>query len=174
MTNRILSITNILIIINIIMFIIQNNIPNGTLYFGLNPYFFEYKLYHQLLSTIFVHGGIAHIAMNMFVLFQFGNIIEEHIGIFKYLLLYLIGGLLTSIGSLGYMYITTDWANLVGASGAISVLLGYFALKDRYRRNGIIIWILFISFAPLLLNMPIAWYSHLIGFALGWIMGYLL
>ena len=71
------------------------------------------------------------------------------------------------------MYITGDWANLVGASGAISVLLGWFALKDTYQRKGIIVWVLLISFAPLLLGMPIAWYSHLIGFALGWLMGYI-
>jgi len=172
--NKLFSITNTIILINIIMFMVQNNMEHGTLYFGLNPYFFQYELYHQLLSTMFVHGGFAHILMNMFVLYQFGNIIEEHIGIVKYLLLYFVGGILTSIGTLVYMYLSGDFANVVGASGAISVLLGFFALKDRYRRNGIIVWILLISFAPLLLGMPIAWYSHLIGFALGWLIGYIL
>lgn len=171
---RLFSITNILIVINIVMFYIQNTIQNGILYFGLNPFFFEYELYHQLLSTMFVHGGFFHIFMNMFVLFQFGNIIEAHIGIIRYLILYLVGGVLTSIGSLGYMYFTGDWANLVGASGAISVLLGWFALRDPIQRKGIIVWILLISFAPLLLGMPIAWYAHLIGFAIGWVFGYFL
>jgi len=170
--NKIVSFTNLIIIANLIMFGVQNSISNGTLYFGLNPYFFEFGLYHQLLSTMFVHGGFFHIFMNMFVLYQFGNIIESHLGGFKYLSLYFIGGLLTSIGSLIYMYLTGDWANLVGASGAISVLLGWFALKDSYQRQGIIVWILLISFAPLLLGMPVAWYSHLIGFGLGWLMGY--
>jgi len=172
MTNRLLTVTNIIILLNIFMFIIQNTIHNGILYFGLNIYFFTNELYYQLLSTMFVHGGVAHILMNMFVLYQFGTIIERIIGIPKYLFLYFIGGLLTSIGSLAYMYLTGDWANLVGASGAISVLLGWFALKDTYQRKGIIVWVLLISFAPLLLGMPIAWYSHLIGFALGWVMGY--
>ncbi len=174
MTNRVFTVTNIIILVNIFMFIVQNSIHNGILYFGLNIYFFRNELYYQLLSTMFVHGGVAHILMNMFVLFQFGNIIERVIGIPKYLFLYFVGGVLTSIGSLAYMYITGDWANLVGASGAISVLLGWFALKDTYQRKGIIVWILLISFAPLLLGMPIAWYSHLIGFALGWVMGYIL
>ncbi len=174
MQNRILTVTNIIILLNVIMFAIQNSIYNGILYFGLNIYFFTNSLYYQLLSTMFVHGGIAHIMMNMFVLYQFGNVIERIVGIPKFLLLYFIGGILTSIGSLAYMYITGDWANLVGASGAISVLLGWFALKDTYQRKGIIVWVLLISFAPLLLGMPIAWYSHLIGFALGWIMGYIL
>ena len=174
MTNRVFTVTNIIILINIFMYIVQNSIHNGILYFGLNIYFVANGLYYQLLSTMFVHGGIAHILMNMFVLYQFGNVIEKVVGVPKYLLLYFVGGILTSIGSLAYMYITGDWANLVGASGAISVLLGWLALKDTYQRNGIIVWILLISFAPLLLGMPIAWYSHLIGFALGWVMGYIL
>ena len=172
--NKLVSITNLIILINIIMFVVQNSIEHGDIFLGLNIYFFTAELHYQLLSTMFVHGGIAHILMNMFVLYQFGNMIENAIGIPKYLLLYFIGGLLTSVGSLAYMYYTGNWSNLVGASGAISVLLGWFALKDTYQRKGIIIWIVLISFAPLLLGMPVAWYAHLIGFALGWLMGYIL
>lgn len=171
---KILTTTNIIILLNIIMFGIQNTVEHGSLKFGLNIYFLEYELYYQLLSTMFVHGGFAHILMNMFILYQFGNMIESAIGIPKFLVLYLIGGLLTSLGSLAYMYITGDWANLVGASGAISVLLGWFALKDKEQRKGIIIWVAFISFAPLLLGLPIGWYAHVIGFALGWIIGYII
>lgn len=172
--NKLFTFTNILILSNIIMFAIQNSIQNGGLIFGLNIYFFQAELYFQLLSTMFVHGGIAHILMNMFVLYQFGNMIERAIGVPKFLFLYFVGGVLTSIGSLAYMYTTGNWANLVGASGAISVLLGWFALKDRYQRSGIIVWVLLISFAPLLLGLPVAWYAHLIGFALGWLLGYII
>jgi len=169
-----LSVTNIIIVITIIVYAIQTNIQYGNIYLGLNIYFFEYNFYYQLLSTIFAHGGIAHILMNMFVLYQFGNMIENAIGKVKFLSLYFIGGILTSIGSLAYMYFTSNWANIVGASGAISVLLGWFALKDIEQRKGIFVWIILISFAPLLLGLPVAWYSHLIGFALGWLMGYLI
>ena len=171
---KILTTTNIIILINIIMFIVQNSIEHGTLLFGLNIFFFKYEFYYQLISTMFVHGGIAHILMNMVVLYQFGNMIEDAIGIRRYLFLYFIGGLLTSIGSLAYMYYTGAWANLVGASGAISVLIGWLALKDTYQRKGLVVWILLISFAPLFLGLPVAWYSHLIGFALGWLLGYII
>ncbi len=174
MKTKTITATNILILLNVIMFVIQNSIENGILLFGLNIFFLKYQLYYQLFSTMFVHGGVAHILMNMFVLYQFGNMIEGAIGIKKYLFLYIIGGLLTSIGSFAYMYYTGNWANLVGASGAISVLLGWFALKDKYQRKGIIVWVLLISFAPLLLGLPIGWYAHLIGFALGWFIGYLI
>lgn len=172
--NKLFTATNIIILINIFMFIVQNTIQHGTLILGLNVYFFQYELYYQLISTMFVHGGFAHILMNMFVLYQFGNMLENTIGIPRYLLLYILGGVLTSAGTLAYMYFTGDWANVVGASGAISVILGWIALRDRFQRQGIIIWILLISFAPLLIGMPIAWYAHLIGFVIGWIMGYII
>ncbi len=72
--------TNILIIITVLMYIIQINIPKGGLLFGLNLYFLVYDFWWQPLSTIFAHGGIAHLGMNMFVLWQFGNLIERFRG----------------------------------------------------------------------------------------------
>ena len=62
--------------------------------------------------------------------------------------------------------------NLVGASGAISVLMGFIALVDKTQRSGIITWILIISVAPLLIGLPIAWYAHFIGLAIGLLMGF--
>jgi len=170
--NRLLSSTNIIIAITIIIYIIQINLPNGSLWLGLNIYFFINKLYYQLVSTMFAHGGIEHIAMNMIVLWQFGNMIEYAIGKKRFLIIYFIGGILTSLGTLAYMYSFSQWSNVVGASGAISVLLGYYALKVPQERKAMIIWVVLISFAPLLLGVPVAWYSHLIGFVIGWIMGY--
>ncbi len=169
-----LTVTNLLILANIIMFAVQNTIEHGDIKLGLNIYFLQYELWYQPLSTMFVHGGIAHILMNMFVLFQFGNQIEEGIGKIRYIILYFIGGLLTSLGSYAYMYYSGDWANLVGASGAISVLIGFIALRDKFNRKGLVIWILLISFAPLLIGLPVAWYAHIIGFIFGWLLGYIL
>jgi membrane associated rhomboid family serine protease len=173
-TKNTLNATNVLILLNVIMYMVQNTLEYGSLKLGLNIYFFEYGLYHQLLTTMFVHGGIGHILMNMFVLFQFGNMIENHIGTKRFLALYLIGGLLTSVGGLLYMYYSGDWGNIIGASGAISAILGWYALRVPSERKAIIIWIVLISFAPLLLGMSVAWFSHLIGFALGFVLGYII
>ncbi len=167
-----ITITNLLILANLVMYAVQNIVENGILLFGLNIFFLKYELWYQPFSSMFVHGGIAHILMNMFVLFQFGTQVEEAIGKIKFTLLYLIGGLLTSYASFAYMFFSGNFANLVGASGAICVLLGLVALKDRYNRKGIIIWVLLISFAPLLLGLPVAWYAHIIGFLIGWLLGY--
>ncbi len=168
------SATNIIIFITIIGYLIQNSIEHGIIIMGLNSLFLSYGFYWQPLTTIFTHGGLFHIAMNMFILFQFGNLIEQAFGVKKFLIIYFVGGILTSFLSLLYMYSFDSMSNLVGASGAISVIIGLIALKDKYQRQGMIIWILLISFAPLLLGMPVAWYAHLIGFALGWIIGYII
>ena len=161
--------TNILIIITVLMYIIQINIPKGSLLLGLNLYFLVYDFWWQPLSTIFAHGGIAHLGMNMFVLWQFGNLIERFRGAKELVALYLISGLLTSILSFSYIFYLDNQVNLVGASGAICALLGYVAYYDKAQRSGIITWVLLISVAPLLIGLPIAWYAHFIGLAIGFL-----
>lgn len=161
--------TNILIIITILMYVIQINIPKGGLLFGLNLYFLVYDFWWQPLSSMFAHGGIAHLGMNMFVLWQFGNLIERFKGAKELVALYLISGLLTSILSFAYIFYLDNQVNLVGASGAICALLGYVAYYDKAQRSGIITWVLLISVAPLIIGLPIAWYAHFIGLAVGFL-----
>ncbi|WP_320036350.1 rhomboid family intramembrane serine protease [Halarcobacter sp.] len=171
LTTKDFTITNIIIVITIIMFLIQTNIQYGSLYLGLNLYFTQGGFYWQPLTSMFSHGGFGHIAMNMFVLYQFGNLIEKYRGKKEFLLIYLVGGVLTSLLSYLYIYYLDNQVNLVGASGAICVLMGYIAYFDKYQRKGIITWILIISVAPILIGLPIAWYSHFIGLALGFLFG---
>ena len=161
--------TNVLIFITVVMYIIQINIEEGGLLFGLNLYFLVYNFWWQPLSTIFAHGGIAHLGMNMFVLWQFGNLIERFKGAKELVALYLISGLLTSILSFAYIFYLDNQVNLVGASGAICALLGYVAYYDKAQRSGIITWVLLISVAPLIIGLPIAWYAHFIGLAVGFL-----
>ena len=161
--------TNILIIITILMYVIQINIPKGGLLFGLNLYFLVYDFWWQPLSSMFAHGGIAHLGMNMFVLWQFGNLIERFKGAKELVALYLISELLTSILSFSYIFYLDNQVNLVGASGAICALLGYVAYYDKAQRSGIITWVLLISVAPLIIGLPIAWYAHFIGFGVGFL-----
>jgi len=161
--------TNIIIAFTVLMYIIQINIPQGSFLFGLNIYFLVGQLYWQPLSTIFAHGGIAHLGMNMFVLWQFGTMIERFIGAKRFVLLYFITGIITSILSFLYIFYVDMGVNLVGASGAICALLGFFAYFEKSQRSGVITWILLISVAPLLLGLPIAWYAHFIGLAVGFI-----
>ena len=164
-----LTATNILIFITVVMYIIQINTPQGGLLFGLNLYFLIYDFWWQPLSSMFAHGGIAHLGMNMFVLWQFGNLIERGRGKKEIIFLYLITGIITSLLSFAYIFYLDNSVNLVGASGAICALLGYVAYYDKAQRSGIITWVLLISVAPLLIGLPIAWYAHFIGLAIGFI-----
>lgn len=167
------TLTNITIGITIIMYLIQTNIQYGTLYFGLNMYFIEGSFFWQPLSSMFAHGGLGHLGMNMFVLYQFGNVIEKYRGKKEFILVYFMGGLLTSLLSFAYIYFLDSQVNLVGASGAICVLMGYIAFFDKFQRKGIITWVLLISVAPILIGLPIAWYAHFIGLGLGFLFGVL-
>ena len=164
-----LTATNILIFITVVMYIIQINTPQGGLLFGLNLYFLIYDFWWQPLSSMFAHGGIAHLGMNMFVLWQFGNLIERGRGKKEIVLLYLISGIVTSLLSFAYIFYLDNSVNLVGASGAICALLGYVAYYDKAQRSGIITWVLLISVAPLIIGLPIAWYAHFIGLGIGFL-----
>jgi len=169
-----ISVTNLIIFLNIVMFVLEYLINSAKVIFGLNIYFFKYDLWYQPLSSMFIHGGIGHITMNMLVLYQFGRMIEPYMGKIRFAILYFVGGVFTSFATLAYMFLSTNWANVIGASGAICVLLGWYALRVPSERKAIMIWIVLISFAPLVIGLPIAWYAHIFGFIFGWIMGYFL
>ena len=141
-----------------------------SIFFGLNELFFA-GAYWQILTSMFIHGSFMHILMNMIVLYQFGMILERYLGWIKFGILYIFGGVITGFLSLGYL--AFESVNLVGASGAISVLLGFLAYIDRFNRKGLIIVILIVSFAPLLIGVSVAWYAHLIGFGVGYLAGFL-
>ncbi|MBP5779500.1 MAG: rhomboid family intramembrane serine protease [Campylobacter sp.] len=143
--------------------------------FGLNFLFFQ-GFFWQLLTTMFMHGGIFHIAMNMAVLWQFGSILERVFGTKKFLLMYFITGILTSLLCLIFIYIGAkngNIVNMVGASGAICALLGVLAYFDKRNAKGIFVAILLMSFAPLLVGIKVAWFAHIFGFLVGFGYGFL-
>ncbi|MBZ7942984.1 rhomboid family intramembrane serine protease [Campylobacter sp. RM13744] len=160
-------ITLFLIFLNIIIYFIT---PYSTYsLFGLNILFFKGN-YWQILSSMFLHAGLTHLILNMIVLFQFGSILEKYLGKVYFLLIYFVGGILCSLLSAVYIYFFDSSVNLIGASGAICVLMGYFAFLDRKSTLGIIIAILLMSFIPLMMGVNIAWYGHIFGFICGFIL----
>ena len=175
------SVTIWLIIVNFLMFAvvllceILNYKYDLQTILGLNPLFFK-GFFWQIITTMFMHGGIFHIAMNMAVLWQFGSIFERSFGGKKFLIMYFIIGILTSLLCLIFVYFNAKngiFANIVGASGAICGLLGVLAYFDKKNAKGIFVAILLMSFAPLLVGLNIAWYAHIIGFLVGYGYGFL-
>ncbi len=85
--------------------------------------------YWRLFTAMFLHGGIAHLAVNMYSLWILGREVETIYGTPRFLIVYIIGGLLGSVAS----FLLTD-APSVGASGAIFALVGglaAFFIKNR-------------------------------------------
>jgi len=96
-------------------------------------------------TSMFLHGSWTHVLGNMWFLYIFGDNIEDYLGHFKYLLFYLIAGLLamaTQVAIYPHSNVPT-----VGASGAIAGVLGaYFLLYPRAR---VLTWFfVFVMYLP--------------------------
>ncbi len=112
------------------------------------------RVYHQqlppwltLLTSIFMHGGWGHLLFNMLFLWIFGNNIEDACGKLRFLAFYLITGLIAS-GA----HVFSDPASMIptiGASGAISGILGGYLLLYPHAQVLTLIPFFFIYFAHL-------------------------
>lgn len=99
----------------------------------------------HILTSMFMHGGIAHIAGNMLYLWIFGDNIEDAMGHIRYLLFYIIGGVVAALA-----HIATDPTSTVptvGASGAIAAVLGAYLVL--YPRNRVLTLVMLGFFARL-------------------------
>lgn len=86
----------------------------------------------SLVSSVFLHGGWAHLLGNMLYLYVFGDNVEDRLGHFSYLLFYLLAG--SSAALVESMVQGPSGVPLIGASGAIAGVLGaYFLLFPRSR-----------------------------------------
>jgi membrane associated rhomboid family serine protease len=77
-----------------------------------------------IFTSMFMHAGLAHIAGNMLYLWIFGDNVEDRLGHFRYLIFYLVGGVVASL-----THLATNWGSdlpTVGASGAIAAVLGAY------------------------------------------------
>jgi membrane associated rhomboid family serine protease len=96
-------------------------------------------------TSMFLHAGWAHVLGNMWFLYIFGDNVEDYLGHFKYLIFYLLSGLIamtTQVAIFPHSNVPT-----VGASGAIAGVLGaYFVLYPRAR---VLTWFfVFIMYIP--------------------------
>ena len=92
-----------------------------------------------LLTSMFLHSGIAHIAGNMLFLWIFGDNVEDFYGHFTYLLFYLVCGI--GSGVLHVLFNMSSTVPALGASGAISGVMGAYALL--YPRSRILTLVFF-------------------------------
>lgn len=94
------------------------------------------SVYITLITSIFMHGGIAHIFGNMLFLFIFGDNLEDRIGHLRYFIFYMVCGVVASLAHVASTVLLghNTLVPSLGASGAISgVLGGYILLFPKNR-----------------------------------------
>jgi len=121
-----------LLIINVIMFIGTLSIGNGTLFYDLFALHFPKNSsfeFWQIITHMFMHGGVTHILFNMFALWMFGTPVEQYLGGKKFLFIYISAGLGAVALQLGYYYFNflPSYSNLISSgisAQEISQMLG--------------------------------------------------
>jgi membrane associated rhomboid family serine protease len=132
-----------LIIINVVVFLLQNLIPIGSercMEFQFNPGLSGFiSLWplrscafapYQFLTYMFAHGGFGHIFFNMLALASFAPILEHYWGDKKFLLFYIITGMGAGIlyAVANFFFFPENMGSMLGASGAIYGILMAFGM----------------------------------------------
>ena len=104
-----------------------------------------------LLTSMFMHGGLLHIAGNMLFLWIFGNNVEDSMGRAKFVVFYLLGGLAATGAHI--VLDTNSAVPTLGASGAVAAVLGAYALLYPKAR---VVTLIFIIIFVTVIELP-AW-----------------
>lgn len=137
MFNNMTPVVKQLLIINVIVFILSQAMPQNYEYLSLFYFESEYFRFWQPFTHMFMHANLMHILFNMFALVSFGSALEHFWGGKKFLIFYIACGLgaailHTAINYYNIHYIPGNQGLMnvpaVGASGAIYGLLVAFAM----------------------------------------------
>jgi len=188
----------LIIIVNVMVFFFESNLsPNAMTRFAQmwalipvrvdlgNPF-----TWYPFFTHIWLHGSLFHLLSNMWMLFIFGDNVEDRLGSTRYLLFYVLGGI--TAGAAQYYFNPTEIIPAVGASGAIAAVMGAYLLF--FPRSRVVtfvpvflfgwfievpsvfflgIWFITQFFSGLAaLGMPsgiggVAWWAHIGGFLFG-------
>ncbi|WP_457637740.1 rhomboid family intramembrane serine protease [Oceanithermus sp.] len=187
-------ITRLLIAINVAIFFWQ---------VGLGPEGFQWVVYHygfvpksffadpggefwHIFTSMFIHGSFEHILGNMWFLWVFGPTVESRLGSGRYLLVYFLAGIGAALAQAFFLPAST--APMIGASGAISGVLGAYFLLFPTAFVLTLVWPLppiffwfpaaffigywvFLQLLYGLMGLPgVAWWAHVGGFLVGYLL----
>jgi len=191
-------VTIAIIVINVLVFLFQISLGyKGMTRFIYTTAAIPYEITHlvdigpralvappfTLLTAMFVHGGLFHLGGNMLFLWIFGDNIEDSVGHIKFIVFYLLTGLVASLTHV--LASPGSTMPMVGASGAIAGILGaYFVLFPRANVKTLLFLFVFVTVvqvpAVFFLGLwflfqlmssgtggGIAWYAHIGGFLAG-------
>jgi membrane associated rhomboid family serine protease len=142
------------------------------------------------LSFMFLHGGFWHLLGNMWFLYIFGDNVEDRLGPFRYLIFYLLCGILSGLSHL--LFNLHSNMPTIGASGAIAGVMGAYLILHPHSK---ILTLIPIIFIPWFIEIPaffflgfwfviqflsatgshgnisgIAWWAHIGGFVFGMVL----
>jgi membrane associated rhomboid family serine protease len=130
-TTPVVTIT--LITLNVLVFLYELSLGRSvdafTLYWGLVPAAFSWV---AVFTSMFLHGGVLHVAGNMLYLWIFGDNVEDRMGHGRFLVFYLLCGVAAALAQT--ISVPDSVVPMVGASGAIAGVMGaYFVLYPKSR-----------------------------------------
>ena len=203
--------TQALIVANVLIFLYELNLgpvlERFLLAYGFVPARYLYlsttdpwnlpARFGPMLTSMFLHGGWLHLISNMWVLWIFGDNVEDRLGRRRYLLFYLICGMAAAYSQ--HWFAPLSGIPMIGASGAIAGVMGAYLILFRYARVVTLLPIfffvqivtvpavLFLGFWFLLqffngafsltaanfMHGGVAWWAHVGGFIAGAILVYL-
>jgi len=154
-------VTILLIVVNIIVFLYEASLDDYSRnafisLYGLTPDHFAAL---NILTSMFLHGGWMHVLGNMWFLWIFGDNIEDILGHAKYLVFYLLCGVVAAIAQV--LLNLDSRVPMVGASGAIAGVMGAYMVKFPQSRIKTAIFFIFIMFT----DIP-AWFMLIYWFAI--------
>lgn len=183
-----------LIALNVLVFLYEVSLPDLALtrlmfHWGVVPTRLTRHLataWPTLFTSMFLHGGWAHILGNMWVLFIFGDNVEDRMGHGRYLIFYLLSGLAAAF--LQVFFSLGSNVPMIGASGAIAGVMGAYMILFPWGRVVTLVplgfflttielpsvlflggWFFLQVFSGLdmSLNGGVAWWAHVGGFLFG-------
>jgi len=192
-----------LIAVNITIFLLQITHPSETgkiaFSYGAIPHFLltfdTVQPIHPVLTvftSMFMHGGLLHLVTNMLYLWIFGNNIEDKLGFSRFILFYLLCGIAAAYGHAISNHVSM--VPMIGASGAVSGILGAYLLLFPHARVHTLVFLGFfiqvvrlpaafvigfwivIQFINAMLSKSsagqggVAWFAHIGGFVFGLLM----
>ena len=192
--------TWLIVAVNALVFMFQLSLGNQGLQSFVNTYAFIPARWQTdpiwfavtMLTSMFMHGGWIHFLSNMWILFIFGDNVEDRMGPFGFLAFYLLGGL--AAGVMQFAVFPNSLIPTLGASGAIAGVMGaYLVLYPSAR----VVTLIPIFFFFTTINIPavlylgiwfvtqffsgitslgavavggVAWWAHIGGFVFGLLM----
>lgn len=191
-------ITTIIIVVNLLIFVYASLMPTAAQRvlverFALIPRELMISLVDRtellpynfltIFTSMFLHGGVFHVAGNMLYLFIFGNNIEDSVGHARFIFFYGASGMAAAL--MQFLFDPSSGLPMIGASGAVSGILGAYLVLYPYARIKTLIFIfVFITTVemPAVVMLTIwflmqlafshvgkgvAWWAHIGGFIFG-------